>query len=110
MDGRKGNILLAGLAVLLALNLWQGVRLKDLAEEITGLRQYTQTVQQQIRDLESGTRRTIEDALDRADSQISSYEVEMAGLDPEARSALVEVTLWPKEYRADMAVTLLVGG
>ena len=108
VDGKKGTILLAGAAVLLALTIWQGWTLREQGEQIAGLRRSVQDLGREVQSLSGTVQRTVRDALEEADSLLSSYEVKMAGLDAQTRSALAEVTLWPKEYRKGMTAVLLV--
>ena len=108
VDGKKGTILRAGAAVLLALTIWQGWTLREQGEQIAGLRRSVQDLGREVQSLSGTVQRTVRDALEEADSLLSSYEVKMAGLDAQTRSALAEVTLWPKEYRKGMTAVLLV--
>lgn len=103
----KNGIALASLAlnlVLVALVLWQGSRLDTLEQDLRNVQGNLMDRQDQVMDEVDALREDVREG----ERLIADCSLEPAGLDPKARSVLLDASVTLKEWGADTDAALLL--
>ena len=104
---KKNGIALASLAlnlVLVALVLWQGSRLDTLEQDLRNVQGNLMDRQDQVMDEVDALREDVREG----ERLIADCSLEPAGLDPKARSVLLDASVTLKEWGADTDAALLL--
>lgn len=104
---KKNGIALVSLAlnlVLVALALWQGSRLDTLEQDLRNVQGNLMDRQDQVMDEVDALREDVREG----ERLIADCSLEPAGLDPKARSVLLDASVTLKEWGADTDAALLL--